>query len=93
MQTITIEILDDTALAILNDLALQQMIKVQQINPTVYQAAQMKSLKGAMKKQLIADVDNQLNELRNDWKWIICGTPILQFIFCRISSPEMQRNK
>lgn len=68
MQTITIEILDDTALAILNDLALQQMIKVQQINPTVYQAAQMKSLKGAMKKQLIADVDNHLNELRNDWK-------------------------
>ncbi|MCA6513789.1 MAG: hypothetical protein IM569_13115, partial [Chitinophagaceae bacterium] len=47
MQTITIEILDDTALAILNDLALQQMIKVQQINPTVYKAAQMKSLKGA----------------------------------------------
>jgi sugar-specific transcriptional regulator TrmB len=68
MQTITIEILDDTALAILNDLALQQMIKVQQINPTVYQAAQMKSLKGAMKKQLITDVENQLNELRNDWK-------------------------
>lgn len=68
MQTITIEILDDTALAILNDLALQEMIKVQQINPTVYKAAQMKSLKGAMKKQLIADVQNQLNELRNDWK-------------------------
>lgn len=68
MQTITIEILDDKALAILNDLALQQMIKVQQINPTAYKAAQMKSLKGAMKKQLIADIDNQLNELRNDWK-------------------------
>lgn len=44
------------------------MIKMQQIDPTVYKAAQMKSLKGAMKKQLISDVDNQLNELRNEWK-------------------------
>jgi hypothetical protein len=44
------------------------MIRLQQINPTVYQAAQIKSFKGAMKKQLISDVDNQLNELRNEWK-------------------------
>ena len=68
MQTITIEILDVKALAVLEDLALQHMIKMQQIDPTVYKAAQMKCLKGAMKKQLISDVDNQLNELRNEWK-------------------------
>ena len=68
MQTISIEILDVKALAVLEDLALQHMIKMQQIDPTVYKAAQMKSLKGAMKKQLISDVDNQLNELRNEWK-------------------------
>ena len=68
MQTITIEILDVKALAVLEDLALQHMIKMQQIDPTVYKAAQMKSLKGAMKKQLISDIDNQLNELRNEWK-------------------------
>lgn len=68
MQTITIEILDDKALAILKELAFQRMIKLQQIEPADYKVAQMKSLKGAMKKQLISDVDNQLNELRNDWK-------------------------
>ena len=68
MQTITIEILDEKALAVLKDLALQHMIKMQQIDPTVYEAAQMKSLKGAMKRQLISDVYNQLNELRNEWK-------------------------
>ena len=68
MQTITIEILDEKALAILKDLELQHMIRLQQIDPTVYKASQIKSFKGAMKKQLISDVDNQLNELRNEWK-------------------------
>jgi sugar-specific transcriptional regulator TrmB len=68
MQTITIEILDEKALAILKDLELQHMIRLQQIDPTVFKAAQIKSFKGAMKKQLISDVDNQLNELRNEWK-------------------------
>ncbi len=68
MQTITIEILNEKALAILKDLELQHMIRLQQIDPTVYKSAQIKSFKGAMKKQLISDVDNQLNELRNEWK-------------------------
>jgi hypothetical protein len=68
MQTITIEILDEKALAILKDLELQQMIRLQQIDSTVYKSAQIKSLKGDMKKNLISEVDNQLNELRNEWK-------------------------
>ena len=68
MQTITIEILDEKALAILKDLEIQHLIKLQETNPSVYNADQLKSLKGAMTQQLITDVDNQLNDLRNEWK-------------------------
>lgn len=68
MQTVTIDIINNKAIRLLQDLELLQLIRVrreQQPQTATDWAAQYK---GAMTKQPLTDVDNQLNELRNEWE-------------------------
>jgi hypothetical protein len=68
MKTVIIEIIDNKVIKLLQDLELLQLIKVnweqQSPNPTDRAA----KYKGAMTKQRLTDIDNQLNELRNEWE-------------------------
>lgn len=67
MQTITIDIINNKAVRLLQDLELLQLIRVHKekqqpaVNWTV-------KYKGTMTKQPLTDIDNQLNELRNEWE-------------------------
>ena len=69
MQTITIDIINDKALRILQDLELLQLIRLRWEKPKTgnldYWAAKYK---GAMQKQPMAEIENQLNDLRNAWE-------------------------
>lgn len=68
MQTLTIDIINSKAIRLLHDLELLQLIRVRkekQEHSTVNWAARYK---GAMSKQSLTEIDNQLNELRNGWE-------------------------
>jgi len=69
MQTITIDIIDNKAVRLLQDLERLQLIRMRkekkQPTATTNWAAKYK---GAMTKQSLTDIDNQLNELRNAWE-------------------------
>lgn len=68
MQTVTVDIINNKAVRLLQDLELLQLIRVhkekQQPNVTNWAA----KYKGAMNKQPLSDIDNQLSELRNEWE-------------------------
>jgi hypothetical protein len=69
IQTITIEILNDKAVRLLQDLELLKLIrlrteKTQPENTTNWAA----KYKGAMQKQPLKEIDNQLNDLRSAWE-------------------------
>lgn len=69
MQTVTIDILNNKAVKLLQDLELLQLIRVRkemQSSPTTLNWTA--TYKGAMTKEPQDEVDNQLNELRNDWE-------------------------
>lgn len=68
MQTVTIDILNNKAVKLLQDLELLQLIRMrrEKTQPTTTNWAA--KYKGAMTKQPLADLDNQLNELRNGWE-------------------------
>ncbi len=65
IQTVTIDIINDKALKLLEDLELLQLIRLHkdEANPKVI--INVDKYKGSMTKQPLTDVDNQLNELRN----------------------------
>jgi hypothetical protein len=69
MQTITIDILNNKAVKILQDLELLQLIRMRRENlqPTTTTNWAAK-YKGSMAKQPLKDIDNQLNKLRNEWE-------------------------
>jgi hypothetical protein len=69
MQTITIDIINNKAVRLLQELELLQLIrmrkeKTQPGSETDWAA----KYKGAMAKQPLTDIDDQLNELRNGWE-------------------------
>ena len=70
MQTITIDIINSKAIRLLKELELLQLIHVRkeekQMPATVINW--VTKYKGAMTKQPLTDIDNQLNELRNAWE-------------------------
>ena len=69
MQTVTIDIINIKALRLLQDLELLQLIRVRRDKQTDAQAINwLAKYKGAMTKQPLSDIDNQLNELRNEWE-------------------------
>ncbi len=67
IQTVTIDIINDKAMKLLQDLELLQLIRMRkEKTPSATNWAER--YKGAMSKQPIADIDNQLNQLRNEWE-------------------------
>ncbi|MEO5499797.1 MAG: hypothetical protein ABIR31_00015 [Ginsengibacter sp.] len=67
METITIEILNNKAIPLLKDLEHLQLIRMCD-KKTLSQVNWSEKYKGAMTKQSLSDIDNQLNELRNGWE-------------------------
>ena len=70
MQTVTIDIINSKALKLLQDLELLKLIKLRKEKNSVLEIPNEWSskYKGAMSKQSIIEIDNQLNELRNEWE-------------------------
>lgn len=69
MQTITIDILNNKAIRLLQDLELLQLIRMRKEKKQPAAAINWGAkYKGAMTKQPLTDIDNQLNELRNGWE-------------------------
>ena len=70
MQTLTIDIINEKAIRLLQDLKLLKLIRIRkEQQPSVANVDWAAKYKGAMTKQPLTDVDNQLNELRNEWEW------------------------
>ncbi len=69
MQTVTIDILNNKALKLLQDLELLQLIRMRREKTQPATSVNWATkYKGAMTKQPLTDIDNQLNELRNEWE-------------------------
>jgi hypothetical protein len=68
IQTVTIDIINDKAIRLLQDLEVLQLIRmrVEKVQPATTKWSAKH--KGAMNKQPLADIDNQLNELRSAWE-------------------------
>jgi hypothetical protein len=68
MTTVTIDIINQKALRLLEDLELLQLIRVRREKKNDGDNVDWKRYKGAMQKQPIEQVDQQLNQLRQDWE-------------------------
>ncbi len=67
MQTLIIDVINNKALRLLQDMELLQLIHVRKEKQQIVIDWTAK-YKGAMTKQPLAEADNQLNELRNEWE-------------------------
>lgn len=68
-QTITIDIINSKATRLLQDLERLQLIRMRKEKEQSDTAMNwINKYKGAMTKQPLTDIDNQLNELRSGWK-------------------------
>ncbi len=69
MQTLTIDILNEKAVKLIEDMELLKLIRVRKDKSkqeiSINWAAKYK---GAMKKQQLNKVDDQLNDLRKSWE-------------------------
>lgn len=69
MQTLTIDIINDKAVKLIQDMELLKLIRVRKDQLQQKVAINWTAkYKGAMQKQPIDEVDNQLNDLRNSWE-------------------------
>ena len=68
IQTITIDVINEKAMKLLKDLELLQLIRMHKDNTTNTFINWAQKYKGTMTKQSLKDIDNQLNELRNEWE-------------------------
>lgn len=68
IQTVTIDIINDKALKLLQDLELLQLIRMRKEKAHFTTTNLSERYKGAMTKQPLADIDNQLDELRSGWE-------------------------
>ena len=69
MQTVTIEIINDKALRLLQELELLQLIRLRKDKTEEKKSANnFLQYKGILTKQSVSSIDNQLNELRNGWE-------------------------
>ncbi len=69
IKTITIDVMNDKVIKLLQDLEMLKLIRMRKEN--VLPTAPTHSIlqyKGAMAKQPLSDIDNQLNQLRNEWE-------------------------
>lgn len=70
IKTVTIDIINDKAIKLLQDLELLQLIRVHREKHLPIDEPDWKSskYKGAMQKQPLIEIENQLNDLRNAWE-------------------------
>ncbi|MBK8702634.1 MAG: hypothetical protein IPN33_02800 [Saprospiraceae bacterium] len=68
IQTITIDIINEKAIRLLEDLELLQLIRLHRDHAESIDANLAARYKGAMSKQPLDEVDEQLNDLRNGWE-------------------------
>lgn len=68
MTTVTVDIINQNALRLLEDLELLQLIRLRREKKNDRDKIDWKLYKGAMQKQPIEQVDQQLNQLRQDWE-------------------------
>lgn len=69
MQTITIDIINNKAIRLLQDMELLQLIRMRKEKKRPASETNWAAkYKGAMTKQPLTDIDSQLNELRNGWE-------------------------
>jgi hypothetical protein len=68
IQTVVIDIINEKVLKLLQDLELLQLIRVRREEAQLIPATSTARYKGAMSKQPLADIDNQLSDLRNGWE-------------------------
>jgi hypothetical protein len=68
IQTVTIDIINDNVMKLLEDLELLQLIRMhkEKIQPNTVNWPEL--YKGAMSKQPLIDIETQLKELRNEWE-------------------------
>lgn len=69
MRTITIDIINEKALNLLRDLESLKLIRLRKDSPGEKPAdMDWAKYKGAMSKQPLKEIDQQLNELRSEWE-------------------------
>lgn len=69
MRTITIDIINEKALNLLRNLELLKLIRLRKNQPEAKSSAtNWTQYKGAMSKQPMSEIDQQLNELRSEWE-------------------------
>ena len=69
MRTIIIDIINEKALNLLKDLELLKLIRLRKEKPVQRSvSADWTRYKGAMSKQPVSDIDQQLKELRSEWE-------------------------
>jgi len=68
MTTVTVDIINEKAMKLLEDMELLQLIRVHTENKENSNRSWIAKYKGAMTKQPLPDVDAQLKELREGWE-------------------------
>jgi len=69
MQTLTIDIINDKAVKLIQDMELLKLIRVRKEKNRQEGAINwVAKYKGAMQKQSLNEVDDQLNDLRSSWE-------------------------
>ena len=68
VKTITIEIINERVLKLLEDLEQLQLIRLRKDKTQSPFVNWQERYKGALSKQPLAEVDDQLNELRGEWE-------------------------
>ena len=69
MQTLTIDIINDKAIKLIQDMELLKLIRVRDEKPQQEVAINWAAkYKGAMQKQSLNEVNDQLNDLRSSWE-------------------------
>lgn len=68
MQTVIIDILNQKAMRLLQDLELLQLIRLRKDKTQAIVGYDGRKYKGAMSKQSTSEIDSQLNELRSGWE-------------------------
>lgn len=68
IQTVTIDIINEKALKLLQDLELLQLIRMHKEKGQPEATSLGTRYKGAMSKQPLSDIANQLDQLRGGWE-------------------------
>lgn len=69
MQTLTIDIINDKAVKLIHDMELLKLIRVRKEKTQQKEVINwVAKYKGAMQKQPLNEIDNQLNDLRSSWE-------------------------